>query len=229
MAIRLIILIITLPLLLIACNQGEQEAKSPDYETTKKMVVDILKTDDGKTALQEVLTEEELKQQLVMQSDEVQQGIERVVAGEEGKEFWKTLFEDPSFVQTFITATMDQDKELIKGLMHDSEYQDQLITIFQNEQMQQMVLSILKSQDFKAHLEQSIQETLNSPMFKAQMTEALIKAAEEMEPSSEEGQVQEDQQQGSGSENEGGSGESSGNGESGGSEGEGEGGGTEGP
>ena len=37
-----------------------------DYEETKKMVVDILKTDDGKKAIQQVMSDEKMKSELIM-------------------------------------------------------------------------------------------------------------------------------------------------------------------
>ena len=41
-------------LLTAGCAPAESGGGEPDYEETKKMVVDILKTDDGKKAIQEV-------------------------------------------------------------------------------------------------------------------------------------------------------------------------------
>ncbi|WP_188207954.1 spore germination lipoprotein GerD [Alkalibacillus aidingensis] len=196
--IRQCIIIFMIPVfLLVGCNGGgeSQQSQSPDYEQTKKMVVDILKTDDGKSALQEVLKEDEMKQHLVLQSDTIGQAIEEAINSEEGKTFWKDLFEDPEFVQSYIDATEDQSIEIMQGLMHDSSYQEQIITIFNNEDMQKMILKILQSQDYKQHLEQTIEETLNNPRFKAQITEALIKAAQEMDPPQEEQGGAEEQQQ----------------------------------
>ncbi|PKR76538.1 spore gernimation protein GerD [Halalkalibacillus sediminis] len=209
---KIIMISIALIFALTACAQGGGESKeNPDYEATKKMVVDILKTDDGKKALTEVLSAEETKSQLVIDSETVKQSLEQTMDSEKGKEFWKKLYEDPSFVQSYVNATQEHDKELIKGLMNDSTYQEQLISIFQNEQMQQTIIGALKSQPFRAHLEETIQETLNSPLFKAKMTETLLQAAEKAKQS-EEGQGG-SQQQGQGG---GESGEQGGGGEQGG-------------
>lgn len=41
-------MILGLFIVLTACTQSDQSSQNTDYETTKKMVVDILKTDDGK-------------------------------------------------------------------------------------------------------------------------------------------------------------------------------------
>src|SRR5690606_3013292 len=96
-------------------------------------------------------------------------------------EFWNKLFEDPMFVQTYTKSVEDAQKELMKGLMTDSEYQKLLMDIFQNPEMETTMIETLKSQQFREHLEKTIQETLESPLFKAKMTEVLLKAAEEQQ------------------------------------------------
>ena len=182
------------------------------------MVVDIIKTDEGKKALTEVLTDEKMQQQLVMDSATVQEAISGTLLSDQGKEFWNKLFEDPMFVQTYTKSVEDAQKELMKGLMTDSEYQKLLMDIFQNPEMETTMIETLKSQQFREHLEKTIQETLESPLFKAKMTEVLLKAAEEQ---------QKQQGGGSGGQSggESGGGQEGGGGEGGGSGGEGGGGG----
>ncbi|WP_017186262.1 spore germination lipoprotein GerD [Alkalibacillus haloalkaliphilus] len=190
MAKHTLLLVLTICIFLTACN-GDDQQSSPDYEATKRMVVDILKTDDGKEALKEALSDEELEQKLVLQSETVNQAIEQTFSSEEGKEFWISLFDDPSFVQAYIQATREHDQEIIKGLMNDSNYQEQMISLFQEDEAQELIIQVLKSQEYKQHLEQSIQETLQSPLFKAQMVESLLKAAQEMEGQSGGGSTDE--------------------------------------
>ncbi|MBR7553896.1 spore germination lipoprotein GerD [Allobacillus sp. GCM10007491] len=191
-------------ILLTACTQSDQSSQNTDYETTKKMVVDILKTDDGKKAVKDLLTEEDMKNELILNAQVVKDTIEQTLQSEKSIEYWTKLFEDPSFVQAYTKATEDSMKELMTGLLSDSTYKEQLIKIFQEPKMQETIVQALSSQAFKAHLEKTIQETLESPLFKAKMTETLLKAAEKAQQS-EGGQGQE--QQGGGS---GGGGESGG-------------------
>src|SRR5690606_6722621 len=75
-------------LLLVACGGGgggNASGNESDYDQTKKMVVDILKTDDGKKALVETLSDEKLKQELVINSEEVQKAINETLVSDEGK------------------------------------------------------------------------------------------------------------------------------------------------
>lgn len=213
------ICLLSLTFIITGCSgQGQSSQGNQDYEQTKKMVVDILKTDDGKKAVQEVLTEEEMKQQLVINSDIVQKAIQQVFEGDQGPQFFSKLFEDPSFVQSYVNATKESDQELIKGLMNDSTYQEQMIQLFQNEDMQKLIVSTLKSQQFRSHLEQTIQETLDSPLFKAKMTETLLKAAQEQaqQQGGQQGGEQQQNGQQSGGGNSGGGGGGAGGDEEGG-------------
>src|SRR5699024_2260430 len=95
----LIGMIVLSALLISGCNGGNAAQEEQDYEQTKKMVVDILQTEDGKKALKEILADESLKQELVIESEEVKDSINETLASEKGAEMWATLFEDPEFVK----------------------------------------------------------------------------------------------------------------------------------
>lgn len=162
-----------------ACGGDGSTTKDGNYETTKKMVVDILQTEDGKKALSEILNDENMKQQLVIESDTVKQSINEAFSSEQGSELWQRLFKDPTFVESFAKAMEKEHLELMKRLMGDAEYQKQMIELLQNPEMMQLMLALLKSQQFKEHLEETIQQTLNAPLFQAKMSEILLQAVEE--------------------------------------------------
>lgn len=172
-------------LLLTSCGGtggGAQAGEEANYDTIKKMVTDILKTDEGKKAMTEVLSDEEMQNTYVIESKIVEQAVTDALTSDKGKEFWTKMFEDPKFVESFAKSLQKQQEDVIKGLMSDSEYQKKMLELLENPQMEEQILSVLKSQDFRGHLETTIQETLNSPLFKAQITDVILKAAEEMKP-----------------------------------------------
>ncbi|MEC2075472.1 spore germination lipoprotein GerD [Metabacillus fastidiosus] len=168
-----------LSIILYGCAPQESSGGQTDYDQTKKMVVDILKTDDGKKALQEIMKDEKLKHELVMDQKVVTETIQATLTSEKGKEFWKTLFEDPKFVESYAKSMKEEHEKVIKDLMKDPEYQAMLIELFQNPEMEKATLTVLKSKDFRKHLQEVITETLTSPLFKAKIQETLLKAAEE--------------------------------------------------
>jgi len=54
-----------------------------------------------------------------------------------------------------------------------------MIELLQDPKMDEQMVTVLKSQDFRSHLEKTIQETLETPTFQAKIQEILLKAAEE--------------------------------------------------
>ncbi|MCM3324192.1 spore germination lipoprotein GerD [Cytobacillus kochii] len=210
-----------IPLLLIltltACSQSGSEHM--DYDQTKKMIVDILKTDDGKQALQDLMADEKIKQQLVMDQNMVTETIESTLTSEKGTEFWKKSFEDPAFAETMAKSMKSENEELLKDLMKDPDYQKMMMDILKDPEMEKKLTEVMKSQEFRAHLQTVITETFESPLFKTKLQDVLMKAAEESQ-SGKSGK------EGGGSSSEGGGGEQGGEGEggqdSGGQEGSGE-------
>lgn len=203
----LLIPVICLSILFMsACNSETSAEKEADYDTTKKMVVDILQTEDGKKALVDILSDEKLKQQLVLNSDVVKDSITNVLASEKGKEMWSTLFKDPKFVEGFAKSIADEQKKLVKDLMGDPDFQKQVLDLLNNPEISEQMLGVLKGQKFRSHLQETIRETLETPLFQAKITDILLKAAEK------QGKKKEDQSGGEGGA--GGGGTGSGGGES---------------
>lgn len=210
-------IILLIVMLLSACSQGESSHEG-NYDTTRKMVVDILQTDDAKKALIDMMSSEEMKQQLVLSSDVVQEAINHVLTSEKGTEMWVRLFNDPDFIKTFSESMSEQQQELIKKLMNDSDYQKSLIEILQNPEISTLILSVLKGQQFRVHLEETIQETLDTPLFQVKITDILLKAAEKQGSSDSGGQEQsgDEQQSDGGGGGSGNGNDSGGEGDSGG-------------
>ncbi|MYL51495.1 spore gernimation protein GerD [Halobacillus litoralis] len=202
---------VLLLVLLAACSGASGASEQTDYDTTKKMIVDILKSDDGKKAMTEVLSDEKMQQQMALESEVVSQAVQQTLVSEEGKAFWSKLFSDPKFVQEFSKVLEDQQKKLMKGLMKDAEYQKLMIELYKNPEMMKEMVTVMEGQQFRSHLQKTIDETLNSPVFQAKMSETLLKAAEKMQSggggksdsSSEGGQSSGEEQSGGGSSGEG--------------------------
>ncbi|MBM7705106.1 spore germination lipoprotein GerD [Metabacillus iocasae] len=168
----------TCALLLGACAPQDEEG-GMDYDQTKKMVVDILKTDDGKKAIQEVLKDEEIKKELVMDQAMVKETITTTLTSEKGVDFWKQTFSDPKFAETFAKSVQKEQEALMKKLIKDPEYQASLMEVLKNPEMEKQVVEVLKGQEFRAHLQKVMTETFESPLYKAKIQDLLMKAAAE--------------------------------------------------
>ena len=95
MKIRVAFLLTSLFIICSGCSSNNTSDEM-DYEKTKKMIVDILKTDDGKKAIQEILSDESVKSELIMNQDIVTKTIEKTLTSKKGKKFWEKAFKDPN-------------------------------------------------------------------------------------------------------------------------------------
>ncbi|AGT30587.1 spore germination protein GerD [Geobacillus genomosp. 3] len=189
-------------LVLSSCAPQEISPPPPDYEQTKKMVVDILKTDEGKKAIQDIMSEDQMKQQLIMDQAAVKETLQQVLTSDQGKKFWENALKDPKFAESFAKGLQKEHEKMMKALMKDPEYQGMMIDILKDPEVEQAMVDVLKSKEFRQHLQKVITETLNSPLYQAKIQDMLTKAAETL-------------QQGGGKQGEGG-GEEGGEGEEGG-------------
>src|SRR5699024_12388691 len=110
------------------------------------------------------------------------------LTSEIGTEMWSNLFNDPTFVKDFAKSMAEEQKKLMKSLMNDAEFQQQMIELFQNPEINKQMLNVMKSQQFRSHLEETIQQTLETPLFQSKMKETLLKAAEEQGKKEKQGQ-----------------------------------------
>lgn len=173
------LLFISLFLITCGCSTPGQASDHMDYEQTKKMVVDILKTDEGKKALREILSEKEFKSEIVMDHSVVSDSIQTTLVSDKGKDFWKSAFEDPDFAKKFAESMKDQNEMLLKQMLNDPEYREKMLELLHDPEMEKEFTHLLKSNEFRKHLESVITETFESPVFQAKIKDILLKAAEE--------------------------------------------------
>lgn len=179
---KITLLLLLIMLILTSCSSKESisTGQQLDYDQTKKMVVDILKTDEGKKAIQDVMADEKTKQKLVMDQQVVANTIQQTLTSDKAIEFWKKTYSDPKFAQSVAKNMKSENQQLLKDLMNDPEYRNMMIELFKEPAIQKELADALKSKDYRAHLQQVITETMNSPLYKARIQDILIKAAEDM-------------------------------------------------
>ncbi|KOP72229.1 spore germination lipoprotein GerD [Cytobacillus solani] len=185
-------------MMLAGCGSGEAGGNNLDYEQTKKMIVDILKTDDGKKAIQELMEDDKMKQKLVMDQTVVSETIERTLTSDKGTEFWKKSFEDPKFAESIAKSMKKENEKLLKDLMKDPEYRGMMIEVLKDPELEKEVTNVLKSKEYREHLQTVVTETFESPLFKAKIQEILLKAASEVKSGEKGGESgeQSDKEQG---------------------------------
>ncbi|MDR7080635.1 spore germination protein D [Neobacillus niacini] len=173
-------LLLLITMFLASCaSSGASSGEQIDYEATKKMVVDILKTDDGKKAIQEVMSDDKMKETLVMDQKVVADTIQQTLTSENATEFWKKTFSDKKFAQGVAKSMRTENEKILKDLMNDPEYRGMMIEVFKEPEIQKEMADALKSKDYREHLQKVISETIESPLYQMKIQELLLKAAEE--------------------------------------------------
>jgi spore germination protein D len=163
---------------LSGCAQKEaQGSTQTDYEATKKMLVDLLKTDEGKKAIKEVLSDKEIQQEMLIDQEIVKQTIEKQLLSEKGQKFWQKLFKDPKFTAAFAKSMRKEHEKLMKDLIKDPAYQAEVMKIMQNPKIAQKLLELVDTQQVKTEMKKVMLETFESPLVQAQIQEMLKKAA----------------------------------------------------
>ncbi|WP_377887067.1 spore germination lipoprotein GerD [Alkalihalobacillus sp. R86527] len=187
MSPRFNLLTLGLAILLITagCASGAAEGSEANYEETKKMLVDLLKTDDGKKAIQEVMSDEKMKQQLIMEQPFVKETIQKVLTSEEGKKYWQELLKDPKFVENFAKNIQSENEKLFKSLMDDPDFQEKMMDLLQDPEMEKQYLQLLESKQSRKQIKELITETFDSPLFQAKLQQMLTKASPEQNKESE--------------------------------------------
>ncbi|WP_066249471.1 spore germination lipoprotein GerD [Neobacillus drentensis] len=180
MKAKSMVLLLPIMVFLTSCSSSDTSGGGQvDYEATKKMVVDILKTDDGKKAIQDVMSSDSMKEKLVMDQKVVSDTIQQTLTTDKAKEYWKKTFSDPKFAQSISKNLKSENKKLLKELMNDPEYRGMMVEVFKEPEIQKQMTDALKSKEYRTHLQKVITETIDSPLFKAKIQELLLKAAEE--------------------------------------------------
>lgn len=198
---RLIFILSTLLILFTACTNESKTSSDIDYHQLKKMVTDILQTEDGQKAVAEVLKTDKMKHTIVMDADEMKQTITEILSSEDqAKEMWEKLFSDADFAKTYAKSIASEQKKLLLSLMDDATFQEKLIGIIDNPEVTEQMITALKSQKFRSHLEENIQQAVNSPLFQTKITESLLKAAEKTQDEKEKGKEEEGKEEEKGSE-----------------------------
>ncbi|CAG9610076.1 spore germination lipoprotein GerD [Pseudoneobacillus rhizosphaerae] len=175
-----LLLLILMIIVLSGCTGTKDSGGELDYEQTKKMVVDILKTDDGKKAIQEVMSDEKMQEKLVMDQKVVTDTIEKTLTSDKGADFWKKNFEDPKFAESIAKSMKKENEALLKDLMKDPEYRGMMVEVLKDPELEKELTTVLKSKEYREHLQKVVTETFESPLFKVKMQAILIKAAEEI-------------------------------------------------
>ncbi|MCC2683852.1 MAG: spore germination protein [Paenibacillaceae bacterium] len=184
-------------------NSGSGSA-TPNYKETKSMVLDILKTEDGKKAILDASTQgmlgmqglsigdqgNKLKAMSAEQTHQLQLAVKDVLTDSNSNTLLQRLMTDPKFSAQFAKAISKENKQLQKDLLKDPEYQKTMIDIMKNPEYEKMLLDVMKGSQYRQQTMAVMQESMQSPMFRLELLTLLKKVMEEESQPKLQGQGQ---------------------------------------
>ena len=158
------------------------------------MVIDILKTEDAQKALQEsaMLTSGgtsgmQMGMLSVNDKEQVRVAVKEVLVSPEYDKVIQKMMVDPRFAGEFAKSVNSQNKQIHKELMKDPSYQQELINVMKNPEMDRMILDVLQSTQYRKHVATIMRENMQSPLVKLQLLELMKTAVQaELKPKPDE-------------------------------------------
>ncbi|MEC0212731.1 spore germination lipoprotein GerD [Paenibacillus ehimensis] len=178
---------------LTACGSDTQASSAGGgntYKDTKSMVLDILKTEDGRKAIQQATIRENSKLQILSAGDtqQLQLAVKDVLADTENNQFLQKMISDPKFAGDFAKAIQKDTKQLQKDLLKDPEYQKAMMDAMKSPDFEMMLLDTMKGNAYRTQTKAVIQESLQSPIFRLEMMELMKKVLQEESMPKQQGQ-----------------------------------------
>ncbi|QRG67951.1 spore germination lipoprotein GerD [Brevibacillus choshinensis] len=168
-------------LVMTGCSSGGQAQSSsqPDYKSVKDMVLDILQTDEAKKSMEKMMKDEKFKQNIMMDDSTVKTALIQSMTNPNSSHI-KEAFQDPKFASTLAKSMKTEQKTLMKDLMKDPEYQKELITLMKDPEFEKNLMDLMKSSAYRQQTMQIMKESLQSPLFQAEMLKLMTKAQEDL-------------------------------------------------
>ncbi|MNB67250.1 Spore germination protein GerD precursor [compost metagenome] len=188
-------LALSLILVLTACG-SEQSGSSQQfsYKEMKTMVVDILKSEEGKKAVEEALSSSSsssgtsgtgvISMKMMPQANEqIRMAVKDTITAPEYKKEIEDVMTDPKFAGDFAKAISSQSKQLHLQLIKDPTYQKSVAEIMKSPEMMKMFLDLTKTSDYRKQTATVMQETMQNPLFRMEVL-SLLKTVvqEELQP-----------------------------------------------
>ncbi|UKS25559.1 spore gernimation protein [Paenibacillus sp. HWE-109] len=184
---------ISIALLLSSCgsdNSSQGQSQANTYKEQKTMVLDILKSDDGKKAISAanrsimngdvgangIAGQSQIKLLSANESLQLQMAVKDVLTAKENNMFLTDMMKDPQFAGDFAKAIQKETKQMFKELLKDPEYQKSLVEVMKNPDYEKMVLDVMKTASYRQQMMTVMEESIQSPLFRAHMVE-LLKSA----------------------------------------------------
>ncbi|MWV47415.1 spore gernimation protein [Paenibacillus sp. HJL G12] len=178
---------------------GSEQSYAPpqgDYKEMKTMVVDILKSDEGKKAVEDALKQSGgssssgpgMQMMTVQATDQIRTAVKDTITSEEYKKEFEKIMTDPQFAGEFAKSISSQNKQLHMQLIKDPTYQKAVSDIMKSPEVMKMFLDLTKTPEYRKQSMTVMQEAMQNPMFKMEVMSLLKNVVtQELQPKVEKG------------------------------------------
>lgn len=220
---RLCIIVFVAAVMLTACGTEQSSSPQLGYKEIKSMVVDILKTDEGKKAVEEAISSGSgssgsggsmgMRMMSAQSGDQIRVAVKDTLVSEEYKKEIEKIMTDPKFAGDFAKAINSESKQLHMQLIKDPTYQKSIQDMLKSPDVMKSFLELTKTPDYRKQSMTVMQEAMQNPLFRMEVMELLKTVVkDELQPKVEKKK----QGKGQGQEEQGGSGGGDGGGGDGG-------------
>ena len=170
--------------LLAGCgSEGQSGGGVQSYKDTKSMVLDILKSEDAKKAIEESMNSPVgnagMQALSLRDNEQIRIAVKDVLTDPSYPQHLEKLMLDPKFSAEFAKAVSKENKALHKDLMKDPEYQTMMVSVMKGPEFEKMMLDIMKSSAYRKQAMAIFQESLENPLFRLELMELMKKVMEE--------------------------------------------------
>ena len=173
-------------------------AGQQDYGATKQMVIDILHSAEGKTALQDILKDPSFKQQMAVSESDVAKAVQKTIDSKSSQSFLSQQAKDPQFATSLAKAVQPELIQVSKQLMKDPEYQKEMIVLLKSPEFTKNLQDLMQTPEFRSQIMKIMTDSMQTPSFKAKFEDTLKKVVAESMPQSGGGSSQQGGQQSGG-------------------------------
>lgn len=194
-----------LSILIIALLGGctATDGSQQNYQDTKTMVMDILKTEDAQKEIEKIVSDNQVKASgkdklsRMLSSPEgqqVQEAVKNILTDPKYPEQLKKLMTDPKFAGQFAKAVQEENKQIHKELMKDPEYQALMLEVMEEPEFQKLIQQNLKSKTYRKEAMSVFEDAIQNPKFRLELMALLKKAVEEDEKEDEKEEEEGDEE-----------------------------------
>jgi spore germination protein D len=175
---------------LSSCGSGSSSSppsQNANYNDTKTMVLDVLKSDEAQKAIKSAQTKSDqqdgggsqLKLLSAGDTQHIQLAVKDVLTDTSNNKFLQTMMTDPKFAGQFAKAIQSDMKQLHKDLLKDPDYQKALISTMNSPDFEKMLLDTMKTPQYRQQTKTVIQESMQSPIVRLDLMNMLKKVLDE--------------------------------------------------